>query len=227
MASQPDAKEKTMMSDSILKQRVTEELRWETKIDEARIGVAASAGAITLSGHVATYPEKYAAVQAAKRVFGVKAIADEIVVDLPNKYRLDDSKIAERISNVLQWNIAIPESAIQAKVHDGFVTLTGEVDWQHQRVQVEQQVRHVSGIKGVVNAITLKKRATPENVKAKIEEALIRHSKEEAKGIKVSVVGETVTLDGSVDAFYERDLIENAVWKAPGVNAVVDHLRVG
>ncbi|MGB7299397.1 MAG: BON domain-containing protein [Burkholderiaceae bacterium] len=215
-----------MISDSQLKQRVLDELSWDTRVDEAHIGVTTSDGAVTLTGRVNNYPEKYAAVDAAKHVHGVSVVADEIDVCLSELYRCDDSTIAQHISHVLHCNVSIPDSDLKAKVDNGFVTLTGEVDWQHQREHVAQQVCHVSGIKGLANLITLKVRPTPENVKEKIEDALARNSEEEARNIKVSVTGETVTLDGTVKSLYERDLVENAVWKAPGVRYLIDCIRI-
>lgn len=215
-----------MISDAQLKQRVLDEISWDTRVDEAHIGVTTSDGAVTLTGRVNNYPEKYAAVDAAKRVHGVKAVADEVDVCLSEQYRCDDSTIAGHIAHVLQCNVSIPDSNIQAKVQNAFVTLSGEVDWQHQRAHIAQQVRHVSGIKGITNLITLKARPTPDKVKEKIEDALVRNSEKEARNIKVSVTGETVTLDGTVNSLYERDLVEDAVWKAPGVRFLVDHIRV-
>lgn len=215
-----------MIPDSILKQRVLDELRWDTKVNEAHIGVTASDGSVSLIGHVTNFPEKFAAGEAAKRVRGVKAIADEIEVNLPTEYRRDDSSIAERIAHVLEWNISIPDNNIKAKVQGGLVTLNGEVEWHHQRFHIEQQVRHVAGIKGVSNHITLKKRVTTAEVKKKIEDALHRNSEQEAEQIKVSISGDTVTLEGQVKAFYERDLIKRAAWAAPGVRHIVDNIRI-
>lgn len=215
-----------MINDASLKQLVLDELTWDPKVDEAHIGVTTSDGSVTLTGHVASYASKWAALDALKRVRGVKAVADEIEVNLPTEYRKDDSDIAERIAHVLEWNIAIPNSDIKASVRNGFVTLTGKVDWQHQRRDVEKQVAHVGSVKGVINRLTLKSRVTPGNVKKKIEEALVRSADVEAKGVKVTVAGDTVTLDGKVKAYYERELAERAAWTAPGVRHVVDHLKV-
>lgn len=215
-----------MIPDSTLKQRVLDELRWDTKVNHAHIGVTTSDGSVTLSGHVTNFPEKFAAGEAAKRVRGVKAIADEIDVSLPTEHRRDDGDIAQRIAHVLEWNISIPDNNIQAKVRGGFVTLNGEVEWQHQRVHIEQQVRHVGGIKGVSNHITLKTRATKDNVKQNIQDALHTNSEKEAEEIKISVSGDTVTLEGRVKAFYERDLIKQAAWATPGVRHIVDNIRI-
>ena len=215
-----------MISDNTLKQHVLDELRWDAKVNEAKIGVSAADGSITLSGHVTSFPEKHSAVEAAKRVRGVKAIADEINVHPLAEHRLDDSDIAKRIAHVLEWNVAIPESNVTAKVRDGFVTLTGEVEWHHQRQHILKQVEHVGGIREISNQIILKTRPTTDNVKREIEAALQRKSETEARQIQVSVSGDTVTLDGQVTDLYERDLVKDAAWSAPGVRTVVDKIRV-
>lgn len=215
-----------MTTDAGLKRRVEDELRWDTRVDAAHIGVTASDGSVTLSGHVSSFPEKYAATSSAKSVYGVKALADEIEINLPSEYRRDDSDIAERIAHVLEWNVSIPDNSVKAEVRKGFVTLTGTVDWQHQRNHIEEQVSHVGSVVGIANQIAIKNRATPADVKKQIEAALKRNAKLEAEKISVSVAGNKVTLDGSVKAYYERDLVERAAWAAPGVSFVVDHIRV-
>lgn len=216
-----------MSDDSALKQRVTDELRWEARVDEAHIGVAAHDGSVTLSGHVASYLEKFAAIEAAKRVYGVRAVGDDIEVQLPSERSTDDGAIAERISHVLEWNISVPDGAIKAQVSRGFVTLTGTVDWQHQRLHVEDQVRHVGGVKGIANTIAIRQRAAPADIRRRIEEALERQAEVEARGVTISVDGDSVMLDGRIKAYHERALIERAVWAAPGVRHVVDRLQVG
>ncbi|MEM6462586.1 MAG: BON domain-containing protein [Pseudomonadota bacterium] len=215
-----------MVPDQTLKQRVLDELRWDTKLNEAHIGVTAFDGSITLGGHVTNFPEKYAAVEAAKRVRGVKAVADEINVHLPSEHRLDDSDIAKRIAHVLEWNVSIPESDVKARVRDGYVILTGEVDWHQQRSHIVRQVEHVGGIRDVTNQIMLKKRPVSEDIKEQIQSALHRNSEKEADQITVSVSGDTVTLEGCVRDLYERDLVEDAAWSAAGVRHVVDNIRI-
>ncbi|MGI9354392.1 MAG: BON domain-containing protein [Rhizobiaceae bacterium] len=215
-----------MITDAKLKDLVLDELKWDPKVDEAHIGVTATDGSITLLGHVSSYASKYSAMDAVRRVRGVKAIADEINVNLPTEYRRDDSDIAERIAHVLEWNISIPNNNVKASVRNGHVTLTGEVEWQHQRQHIEKQIAHVGSVTGIINRISLKTAVTPANVKSKIENALKRSADLEANNLKVSVSGDTVTLDGKVKAYYERQLAEQAAWTAPGVRHVVDHIRV-
>lgn len=205
-----------MITDAKLKDLVLDELKWDPKVDEAHIGVTASDGSITLSGHVSSYASKYSAMDAVRRVRGVKAIADEVDVNLPTEYRRDDSDIAERIAHVLEWNVSIPNSDVKASVRNGHVTLTGEVEWQHQRQHIEKQVAHVGSVTGITNRISLRTTVTPANVKSKIENALKRSADLKAKNLKVTVSGDTVTLDGKVKAYYERTLAERAAWTAPG-----------
>ncbi len=215
-----------MLSDNMLKQRVLDELRWDTRFDAAKIGVVASGGAITLTGHVQSYPEKYSAIEATKSVKGVKAVADDIDVVLPDEKRSDDGDVAERISHVLSWNTSIPKDSVKAVVKAGFVTLTGELNWQNQRKHIEQQIRHIIGVCGISNCIQLNEIIASADVKKQIEDALQRNAKLEAEHVKVSVSGHTVVLDGKVKAYYERELIERAAWAAPGVREVVDDIRV-
>ena len=145
--------ETTMITDANLKQLVIDELQWDPKVDHAHIGVTASDGSVTLSGHVTSYASKYAATDAVKRVRGVRAIGDEIEVNLPTELRHDDSDIAERIAHVLEWNVSIPGNSVKASVRNGFVTLSGEVDRQHQREHIEKQVRHVGAVTGLQIAL--------------------------------------------------------------------------
>jgi osmotically-inducible protein OsmY len=216
-----------MISDAQLKQDVTTELKWSVEIEEAKIGVAVSDGAITLSGHVPTYLQKLAAKQAVKRVAGVTAIVDHIDVVLESLHRTTDEGLAERIANVLRWNVSVPGPGIRAEVKNGIVTLTGEVEWQYQRASIVVNIAHVGGVINVVNLITLKPRAHSSDIRHRISDALKRHADVEADKVSVAVVGGTVTLSGSVDSLEQMDRVEYAVWAAPGVTNVVDNLRVG
>lgn len=215
-----------MIRDANIKRLVLDELQWDPKVDHAHIGVTASDGSVTLSGHVSSYASRFAATDALKRVRGVKAVADEIEVNLPTELRKDDSDIAERIAHVLDWNVSIPGNTVQATVRSGFVTLTGQVEFQYQREHIEQQIQHVGSVRGMANRIALKSVATPSDVKKRIEDALDRSAELEAKHIKVKVKGDTVTLDGKVKAYFERELAEKAAWTAPGIKHVVDLLLV-
>ncbi|MEX3012075.1 BON domain-containing protein [Hoeflea sp. TYP-13] len=215
-----------MLSDAQLKKIVIEELQWDPKVDHAHIGVTAYDGSITLSGHVQSYASKWAATDAAKRVKGVKAVGDEIEVNLPTERRHDDSDIAEHIAHVLRWNLPVAGKDVKASVSSGHVTLSGEVDWQYERDQIEEHIRNIRAVRSMSNHIKLKTVAILHNVKKEIEDAFRRSADLETKNIQVTVVGDCVTLEGEVKAHYERELAEKAAWAAPGVRQVVDQIRI-
>ena len=215
-----------MKTDSQIKQDVLAELKWDAEIDEAKIGVIVSNGALTLTGHVPSYRQKIAATDAAKRVAGVNAIVDHIEVRLDDSYRTTDEGLAERISNVLKWNVSSPRKAIKAEVRNGIVTLSGEVEWHYQRANILKNVQHVGGVIGVTDLIVVKPRLSATDVQARIKTALERHADVEAAKISVAVTNGTVTLSGTVDSLDEMDRVENAAWAAPGVSMVIDNLRI-
>jgi osmotically-inducible protein OsmY len=214
------------MSDKTLKHAVEEELDWEPSIDSGHIGVTVEDGVVTLSGHVGTYAEKFTAEKAAKRVKGVRAIAQEIEIRFPNDKKTSDDQIAKRALDIIAWDSTIPKDKVLVKVQNGFVTLSGEVDWFYQRDDAEHAVRKLAGIKGLSNEIRIKPKAYAYDIKERIETALKRNAEFEADSIKVSVLDGRVTLDGKVKAWYERDLAERTAWSAPGVVSVVDHINI-
>lgn len=214
------------MSNMQLRQNVMDELEFEPSVDAAHIGVAADNGIITLSGHVSSYAQKLAAEQAVRRVKGVRGIAEEIEVRYPNDKKTADDEIATRVLNILRWNAVAPADKIQVKVQNGWVTLTGEVDWQFQRMGAESHLRKLSGVAGVINDITLKPRVQSQDVKAKIEAALRRNAQIEAERIRVRVNEGRVLLEGEVHDWQERYSVENAAWSVPGVTSVEDKLAI-
>jgi osmotically-inducible protein OsmY len=216
------------MSELQLRQDVLDELEFEPSINAAHIGVAAENGVVTLSGHVSTYAEKTTAVAAARRVRGVRAIADEIEVRYPSGKKTADDEIAKRAVDILGWDTMVPSGAIQVTVRDGSLILTGKVDWYYQKKAAEDAVRKLSGVRGVVNNIEIKPHVKAEDVKRKIEDALKRHAEVEAKAIRVTVTAnDKVLLEGKVDNWDERFAVENAAWSAPGVRSVEDRLAIG
>lgn len=215
------------MSDITLRQNIIDELEFEPAVNAAHIGVAVEKGVVSLSGHVGSFAEKLAAEKAAKRVKGVRAIAEGLKVRFASDKKANDDEIARRALNILEWSAVVPEGRVMVKVQDGWVSLSGEVDWQHQRIGAEHLVRRLSGIHGVLNAITLKPHVEPRDVKDRIEGALRRHAYIQAEQIQVSVEdGRAVTLNGSVHDWEERDAVERAAWSVPGVTRVIDRLSI-
>jgi osmotically-inducible protein OsmY len=213
------------MNDKELRQLVVDELEYEPSIDAADIGVAAENGVVTLSGHVADYVQKMAAERAAWRVKGVKGIAQEIEVRFPGDKKWNDDEIAQRAVNILAWNTLVPKDSVRVRVSDGWITLSGSVNWNYQRLAAENEVRKLSGVKGVTNSITLASVVQAGDLKRRIQDALKRHAEVEADAVRVDVRGDgTVRIEGRVDNWSEMQAVEHAVWSAPGVQRVDDHL---
>ncbi|WHZ18101.1 MAG: transport-associated protein [Rhodanobacteraceae bacterium] len=213
------------MNDKELRQLVIDELEFEPSIDAADIGVAAENGVVTLSGYVTDYMQKMAAERAAWRVKGVKGIAQKIEVRLPGDKKQNDDEIAQRALNILAWNTVIPRDQVRVRVANGWITLTGSVNWNYQRQAAENEVRKLGGVKGVTNDITLNSVAKVGDVRRRIQDALKRHAEVEADAVRVDIRDDgTVRIDGRVDNWSEMQAVERAVWSAPGVRKVEDHL---
>ena len=215
------------MTNTQLRQDITDELEFEPSIEAANIGVAVDGGVVTLTGHVSSYAQKLAVEAAVRRVRGVRAIAQEIEVRYPSHRETSDDEIAKRALDALRWDVTVPDEKIKLTVHKGLVTLAGEVPWQYQRSAAESAVRHLFGVTGVVNSITIKPKIQAADGKRKIEDALKRHAEVEAQAIRISVLNDKVTLDGKVANWDERDAVERAAWSAPGVRFVEEHLTIG
>ena len=201
------------------------ELRWEPRVSHEEIGVAVHNGIVTLSGMVPNYAEKMAAEKAAMRVRGVKGIAEEIEVRLSSQHEKNDTEIAEAVVNALKWNVWTPDD-IKVKVQNGWVALTGQVNYDYQRTSVANAVRFLSGVTGISNNLTVKQRANVTRVKEEIEEALKRDAELEAERIRVAANNGTVTLTGDVHSYFEKNAAGSAAWRSPGVSSVKNELRV-
>ncbi len=215
-----------MKTDIQLRRDVEAQLDWDPRFDSTGIGVAVKNGVISLSGHVASYADRWAAQDAAQSVAGVKAIANELAVNLGSDAQRSDPELAEAVVNALNGNVSIPSAGIKVVVHDGWVTLSGEVSYWYQREATERTVTHLRGVKGLANDITIKPQASVADVKAKIEDAFRRHASLDANKIRVQTADGTVTLEGEVNSWQERQHAAAAAWAAPGVSVVKDHLSV-
>ncbi|HTI66317.1 MAG TPA: BON domain-containing protein [Caulobacteraceae bacterium] len=214
------------MNDKILRQKIIDQLDFDPSIDSAGIGVAVHGGVVTLSGHVPTYIQKHQAESVTKAIKGVRGIAQEIEVQYDGLDVTTDEEIAKRALAAMAFNVMLPAEGLQVRVSKGWVTLSGEVEWQYQRHVAEADVRKLRGVVGITNSITLKACAVAADVEKRIKDALGRDAALDAQAIHVKVAGDKVTLDGTVDCWRDRDLVERAAWAAPGVRTVEDHLRV-
>jgi osmotically-inducible protein OsmY len=208
-----------------LRQSILDELEFEPAVNAAHIGVAVDDGVVTLTGHVRSYSEKVAALRAVRRVRGVRAIADEIHIRIPDGETTADDQIATRAAAILCWGTSLPSNAVQVTVRDGWVTLTGNVDWYYQRVTAEEDVHRLAGVRGVTNNITVSPRLRAEDVQRRIVDALKRNAQIDADQIEVAVEnGTKVVLRGQVKNWEELHAVETAAWSAPGVKSVEDQL---
>jgi osmotically-inducible protein OsmY len=188
--------------------------------------VAVKHGIVTLTGMVDNFAKKIAAEMAVRKVAGVKAVAEEILVGISPEFKKSDTEIAEAVLHALKWNISVPDGMVKVKVEDGYVSLEGEVAWDFQRTAAKKAVEQLVGVKAVYNFITLKPAVTPANVKHKITEALERSATIDAERIKVEVNGDKVILSGKVRSFAEQEDAINAAWSAPGVSQVENRLEL-
>lgn len=210
-------------SDKELRETLLRHLQWVPEITSPDINVSARDGAVTLTGFVHSYPEKFAAEKAVKSVYGVLAVANDIEVKPAVR---TDPEIARDILHALKLDATVPDDRIRISVRNAFVTLEGTTDWHYQRAAAESCARNVSGVGGVANKIEVKPKVSTVEVKAKIEGALRRSAEVDARRITVSVEDGAVALSGNVRSWSEKEEAVRAAWAAPGVNRVVDHIAV-
>ena len=215
-----------MKSDVQIQQDVIEELKWEPFLNASDIGVSVKNGIVTLSGQVDAYSKKIAAEKSAKNVNGVKAIAEDIQIGVSPTHDKTDTEIAEAVLNALKWHTAVQEEKIKIKVEDGNVRLDGEVEWEYQRSNAKTAIENLSGVKSVINFITVKAKVIAADVTEKIMDAFHRSATIDAACIKPEITGNKVTLLGKVRSVSEKEDAESAAWNAPGVTTVENRLLV-
>lgn len=214
-------------ADGRLRDDVRAELDWDPSIDASGIGVGVEGGVVTLSGHVRTGTQKAAAADAAMRVRGVRAVAQEIEVRPPERPSASDDDIARRALEVVTCDLDLPGGWIKVVVDAGHVTLTGEVDWHFQREAAEEAIRRIGGVTGTTNHILLRRKPKADDLQQRIEAALTRSAEIEARAVRVTVFNDHVVLDGRVRSPSARKVLERAVWAAPGVRSVDDRVEIG
>ncbi|MEP6940933.1 MAG: BON domain-containing protein [Rudaea sp.] len=215
-----------MKTDAQIRDDVLAELKWEPAVRACNIGVDVQDGVVSLDGDVESLAEKWRSESAAQRVSGVNRLVNAIEVKLPGLGKRSDSEIAQLAKKVLEWTSSVPAGAVKVKVQGGWLTLSGEVDWQYQRTDAAQALRDLSGITGVSNDLRIRVKAAPASLKADVELALKRGSWPNREQLSVAVHEGEITLSGSVRSRAERELAAHSAWNAPGVHNVVNKITV-
>ncbi len=215
-----------MKNDSRIQNDVMEALRWVPFLNASAIGVAVKNGVVTLSGQVDCYSKKTVAEKTARRVAGVRAIAEDIQVGISPADFKSDAEIAEAVLNALEWHAAVQDERIKIKVEDGNVRLEGEVEWEYERSNAKNAIEDLAGVRSITNLISLRPTVTPSGIQQKINDAFRRTAAIDAEKITAEVVGGKVILRGTVRSFAERDDAEVAAWHAPGVTNVESKLEL-
>ncbi len=215
-----------MKTDLMLQRDVMAELQWEPAINSAQIGVEVKKGVVILAGHVDTYAEKYRAEKAAQRVDGVKALITEIEVTLPDIHKRSDMDIAAAINNMMDWATFNGKDKIKVMVENGWVTLSGAVEWEFQHKAALQMIRYITGIRGIHDHIIIHPKISVSAVRSDIEAAMKRQAIKDVSQVHVDLNESDIVLTGKVHSLAERALVERTAWDTPGVRSVIDHLEV-
>ena len=215
-----------MKSDSQLQFDLLEELKWEPGIDHEKIGVSVDMGVVALSGIVTSYAEKLLAESTARRVKGVRAIAEEITVRYPFDAKTSDAEIAKRVADLLQWDPLVPDGKINVTVENGVVRLRGDVEWNYQKDLAFKDASKIGGVVRIDNWIQVSPSVDTADVRERIEQAFERQADLETEKIHVRAEGQKVILEGKVSSWSKRNIAERAAWAAPGVTQIEDKLLV-
>lgn len=218
----------TTRTDEQIQRDVLDELAWDARVRPNEIGVAVTDGVVTLTGWVDSYTKKWAAERAAHRVRGVRAVANDIEVRLSSSAERTDTDIAAAVTRALEWDAFVSVDKLDVTVSKGWVTLQGEVDWEYQKRAAERVTRRLSGVRGVSNLIVVRPRFTPdpEELKSRIERALVRSVETDAERIRVDVHGDKIVLKGTVRSWAEREEAERVAWSAPGIRSVENRITI-
>lgn len=215
-----------MKSDSQIQKDVMEQLKWEPFLKASEIGVSVKNGIVTLSGNVDSYSKKLTAENAAKKIAGVKAIAEDIQIGVSPLFAKTDTEIAEAVLNALRWHSAVQEEKIKVKVENGNVRLDGEVEWDYERTSAKSAIENLAGVRSVLNMVSVKPKLTPSEIEKKISAAFHRSATIDSGKINAEVTEGKVKLRGKVRSFAEKEDAEVAAWNAPGVTSVESHLAI-
>ena len=214
-------------TDQEIQRLVLDELKWDARVQPNEIGVAVKDGIVTLTGWVDSYTKKWAAEEAAHRVKGVRAVANDIEVRIPTMAERTDADIAGAVTRAIEWDAMVPTDKVKVTVSKGWVTLEGAVEWQFEKEAAERAARRITGVRGVTNLIRVQPSTpSPTDIKQRIEAALLRDAETDAQRIQVEVNGSTVTLRGTVRSYAEKQEAARVAWSAPGVKAVENHIQV-
>ena len=213
-----------MKSESEIERDVRDELKWDPDLDADDIAISVKDGVVTLAGFTKSYTDRWEAEAAVKRVAGGLAVANDIKVRLPAIDQRPDPDIARDAVAALKAQLPISHQRIKAVVKDGWITLEGAVEWQYQKSTAENAVRRLKGVKGVIDAITVRSNVQPSELKRKIRDAFKRNAEVDANRVTVEASGSEVILKGTVCSWIEREEAERVAWSAPGVTMVDDGL---